>query len=80
MTYYEIRDHTGFRSHYTKQQVWDWLKAERKWQDKVRQWLRAEGVSPLVLMERRRGRPEPTRVYNRATRRAMRRAFKQVRL
>lgn len=54
---------------YTKAQLWDWLKAERKWQDKVRQWLRAEGVSRHVLIERRRGRPEAAMRFNRATRR-----------
>ncbi|AUV62003.1 hypothetical protein KIV63_gp41 [Mycobacterium phage SWU2] len=61
---------------YTKAQVWDWLKAERKWQDKVRQWLRAEGVSKHVLAERRRGRPYPPPVINRASRRALRRRLK----
>ena len=63
---------------YTKQQVWAFLKAERKWQDKVSQWLRAEGVSGHVLSERRLGRPEQPRLLNRAARRARQRAFRRA--
>jgi hypothetical protein len=60
-----------------QQQLWDWLKAERRWQDKVRQWLRAEGVSKHVLIQRRKGHPEAPQRFNRAARRRwrFRRAF-----
>lgn len=59
----------------TQQQLtWDWLKAERRWQDTVRQWLRAEGASDLVIQERRLGRPEPAPMPARAARRARERA------
>lgn len=63
---------------YTKQQVWQWLKAESFWKRKVRQWLRAEGVSRHILIERRRGRPEAPRSNNRAARRAYQRSIKRI--
>jgi len=63
---------------YTKQEVWQYLKAEAKWKRQVRQWLRAEGVPRHVLMERRRGRPEQPRYNNRAARRARKREFERL--
>lgn len=59
----------------TKQELWQWLKAERQWQDKVHQWLRVEGVNNHVLAERRLGRPEQPGSFNRAARRARKREF-----
>lgn len=55
---------------YTKQQVWQFLKAEIKWRKEVRQWLRAEGVSGHVLKLRRKGQPEAPFYINRKARRA----------
>ena len=75
---YALYDHDGILMLASKTQVWDWLKAERRWQDKVRQWLRAEGVSGLVLAQRRRGQPEAPKVWNRASRRAFQRQFKRI--
>ena len=56
----------------TKQKLWDWLKAERRHNDKEKQRIRNEGVSELILAERRQGRPEAPRRFNRAARRAVR--------
>ena len=63
---------------YTKQQLWDWLKAERQWGDKVRQWLRAEGVSGHVLRLRRRGIADAPVLTGRAARRARRINWKRI--
>ncbi|AEJ92389.1 hypothetical protein KIV64_gp50 [Mycobacterium phage DroogsArmy] len=59
-----------------KQKLWDWLKAERQWGDKVRQWLKAEGVPEHVLAMRRSGIYVPPPTINRASRRALRRRLK----
>lgn len=55
---------------YAKQELWDWLKTERKWKDKAHQWLRAEGVDGNTLENRRQGKPEAPRSNNRSGRRA----------
>ena len=74
---YLIENHTGNKQYYTKQEVWQWLKAEMKWKRAVEQWLRAEGVPRHVLMERRHGRPEAPRYKNRAAKRAQVRSLRR---
>lgn len=74
---YAIYDHEGVLNLYSKQQVWQFLKAEAKWKRQVRQWLRAEGVPRHILIERRHGRPEAPRYNNRAARRARLRAIRR---
>lgn len=54
----------------TQQDLWDWLKAERLWNERLDQWLSAESVDPLTLPERRKGHPPPKALLNRATQRA----------
>lgn len=66
------------RTFVTKQGLWDWLKAERQWRDKVHQWLRAEGVPGHILSERWAGRPERPHTANRAARRRTGKSVKRV--
>jgi len=75
---FAIYNHEGGLELHPKQSLWDWLKAERKWQDKARQWLRAEGVSEHVLKLRRRGIADPPLLTGRAARRRARKGFKRV--
>jgi len=80
VTLYRVEDAaSGLYVWASKREVWQWLKAERQYQDKVRQWLRAEGVKPGVLMDRRMGRPEAPLHNNRAARRSRLRAFRRLR-
>ena len=64
----------------TKAQVWDWLKAERQWKDRVRQWLNREQYAhdPLQWQQRCLGKPRPPFRVNRAYRRSITRQLKQV--
>lgn len=53
----------------TRGEIWAWLKAERQWQDKVRQWLNREQYSDLDWPDRVMGRPKPAQQLNRAAKR-----------
>lgn len=66
-----VDHHSGNPLRVTQRQLWAWLKAERQRADKVRQWLRAEGVSEHILKLRRAGHPEQPQRSNRAARRRM---------
>ncbi|AGK87521.1 hypothetical protein M045_gp42 [Mycobacterium phage HINdeR] len=59
-----------------KQTLWNWLKAERRFNDAERRRQRQEGVPEHVLKLRRQGIYFPPPTINRASRRALRRRLK----
>ncbi|BBX09442.1 hypothetical protein [Mycolicibacterium aichiense] len=75
MKMYAIYDHDGVLNLYSKREVWQWLKAEKRWHVLDKRRKRQEGVPHAVLVMRRMGKPETPVRYNRAYRRSLRRKF-----
>lgn len=78
MTVYSFEDSEGTYWHVPQEKLWDWLKAERRHNDAEARKERQFGLTELQLQERRKGKPEPRRIINRASRRARQRQLRRI--